>query len=75
MLSPTRRSSAQPPIALYKRQPRGLRHPPLRKKEIQEFTGQRSKISDAASFGEGEIISHSLIFRIKWTTISGRIII
>lgn len=48
------------------------------KKEIQEFTGQRSKISDAPPrvfFWGGEIISHSLIFRVKWTAISGRIIV
>lgn len=42
-------------------------------KEIQEFMGQRSKISD--EFWGGEIISHSLIFRVKWTAISGRIIV
>lgn len=76
-----RASPAQPPVTLYQRQPRGLRHPPLQKntvtkKEIQEFMGQRSKISDAPRrvLG-GKIISHSLIFRVKWTAISGRIIV
>lgn len=53
----------------------------LTKKEIQEFIGQRSKMSDALRHGEffffwgGGIISHSLIFRVKWTAISGRIIV
>ncbi len=83
-----RASPAQPPVTLCQRQPRGLRHPPLqkakkntltKKKEIQEFMGQRSKISDAPRHGEfwggGEIISHSLIFWVKWTAISGRIIV
>lgn len=49
-----------------------------KKKEIQEFMEQRSKISDAPRHGEfwGEkIISHSLIFWVKWTAISGRIIV
>lgn len=46
------------------------------KKEIQEFMGQRSKISDAPRWVlGGKIISHSLIFRVKWTAISGRIIV
>lgn len=82
-----RASPAQPPVTLCQRQPRGLRHPPLQKKntltkkEIQEFIGQRSKMSDALRHGEffffgvGGIISHPLIFRVKWTAISGRIIV
>ncbi len=47
MQSPMRASPAQPPVTLCQRQPRGLWHPPSKKKErIQEFMGQRSKISD-----------------------------